>query len=63
MKERTSQTRRKRPPLECPHCEYRIADNVVKQKKLDKKIILKEDDGDIVVKCGNCGHQIGITIE
>lgn len=63
MTKTDAERRRKRPPLECPHCEFRLADDVVKQKRLDKRIILKDDDGDIVVKCRNCGQQIGITIE
>ncbi len=56
-------TRRKRPPVRCPHCDSRLADNIVKQKHLNKKIILKDDEGDIVVKCQTCGKNIGITIE
>ncbi|MDD4510617.1 MAG: hypothetical protein PHY23_06935 [Oscillospiraceae bacterium] len=63
MKNCTSVKKRKCPPLQCPHCDSRLADDRVTAEKKDKKIILKDNEGDIVVKCHVCGNQIGITIE
>lgn len=63
MKTHCANQKRKCPPLPCPHCDSRLADDHVKAEKKDKKIILKDGEGDIIVKCPVCGHQIGITIE
>lgn len=63
MKTHPTIHKRKCPPLPCPHCDSRLADDRVKAEKKKKKIILKDNDGDIVLKCQVCGRPIGITIE